>query len=440
MESFSIPIPRNASKKCAEQQLGAWSIEPKWFKAAADAIRSGMWKPKADYDDDGDEGSDGYRVERGVAIISIDGQMTKRGSSFGGCSTVRVRQLLRQAAADFTVRAIILHIYSPGGTVAGTSDLADDVVSVRTGKYGQAKPVDAYIADMGCSAAYWVASQCETIYANATAIVGSIGTYTVLTDDTGASEQMGYKFFVISTGPYKGLGADGKVSDELKSDVQREVNELNQPFLAAVQSGRGKKIDIGAVSDGRAWVGEKAKSLGLIDEIASLDAAIEAASTRSSTMTPAEQVRQIAAEHPESVASYIEQGKKAGLADGRKEYKDLLQSNVDAAGGNYELAVKATLAGHDPEAVKLAVDAKAKAEAEAKAREDAHKAEIEAKQKEIDRLKFEAGGQKAIGIQAKEDKPVDTSDPKAVAEAKWNTMSEQERSAWISKDVFIKSL
>lgn len=137
-------------------------------------------------------------------------------------------------------------------------------------------------------------------------------------------------------------------------------------------------------------------------------------------MTPAEQVRQIAAEHPDSVAAFIEQGKKAGLAEGRKEIMDLLRSNTEAAQGNHELANKATLAGHDPEAVKLAVDAKAKAEAEAKAREDAHKAEIEAKQKEIDRLKFEAGGQKAIGTQANEGKPVDTSDPKAVAEAEWS--------------------
>lgn len=415
-----IPIPRT-DRKCAAQQLGAWSIEPKWWASAVDMVRSGLWKPKADYNDDEDESeAPAYQVHKGVAVIAIDGQMTKRGSSFGGCSTVRVRQLLRQAAADFSVRGIVLQICSPGGTVAGTADLADDVLAVRQGKFGQAKPVNAYIQDMGCSAAYWVASQCETIYANTTAIIGSIGTYTVLTDDTGAAEQFGYKYYVISTGPYKGLGADGKVSDELKADVQREVNELNAPFLSAVSLGRGKKIDISAVSDGRAWVSEQAKSLGLIDAIVSLDTAIEATSTRSSTMTPAEQVRQIAAEHPDSVAAFIEQGKKAGLAEGRKEIMDLLRSNTEAAQGNHELANKATLAGHDPEAVKLAVDAKAKAEAEAKAREDAHKAEIEAKQKEIDRLKFEAGGQKAIGTQANEGKPVDTSDPKAVAEAEWS--------------------
>jgi signal peptide peptidase SppA len=426
-----IPIPRS-NRKCAQQHIGPWAIEPKWWAAAVDMVRSGTWKPKADIEDDQEESSAPiYEVYNGVAVIAIDGQMTKRGSSFGGCSTVQVRSLLRQAAADGEVRSIVLQISSPGGTVAGTADLADDVLSVRRGKFGIAKSVTAYIQDMGCSAAYWVASQCDAIYANTTAIIGSIGTYTVLTDETAASEQLGYKFYVVSTGPYKGLGADGKVTEELKADVQREVDELNQPFLSAVASGRGKKIDISAVSDGRAWVSEQAKSLGLIDAIASLDAAIEATSTRSSTMTPAEQVRQIAAEHPESVASFREEGKKAGLAEGRKEIMDLLRSNTEAAKGNHELANKATLFGHDPEAVKLAVDAKAEAEA-------SHKAELEAKQKEIDRLKFESGGQKPVATGKVEEKPetAGIKDPTARARAEWAANHENCQDSFVSEAAY----
>ncbi len=72
-------------------------------------------------------------IVNGVAVICIDGQMTKRGSSFGGCSTVRVRKALREAAMDVQARAVLIHICTPGGSVEGTSDLADDITAIRNG-------------------------------------------------------------------------------------------------------------------------------------------------------------------------------------------------------------------------------------------------------------------------------------------------------------------
>jgi signal peptide peptidase SppA len=435
-EKLTIPLPVRAGRKCASQHFGAWAIEPKWFKAAIDAVRAGTWKPEpaADYGDD-DEGDDepGYKVVNGVAIICIDGQMSKRGSSFGGCSTVETRKAVRAAADDWMVRSIILHICSPGGTVSGTSDLADDVLAAR-GK----KPVFAYIADMGCSAAYWVASQCERIYANTTAVVGSIGTYTVLEDDTGFSEQMGIKYRVVSTGEYKGLGADGAVTDKLVADVQREVDELNAPFLAAVTNGRAGKIaDVPAIADGRAHVGEQARQLGLIDEIASLDAAIEAISQlrKVKTMTPTEQVKQIAAEHPDAVASFREEGKKAGKAEAHQEEIARLKAIEAACPGRPALAVKMFCAGHDAEHA-AAVVAELDAEAtKAKASDDARKAELAAKDAEIAKLReqatINAGTVKPVGTtadakapaQIDEDLPIDMkagmefdNDPKIQAE------------------------
>ena len=81
-------------------------------------------------------------------------------------------------------------------------------------------------------------SQAEAVWANEIAMVGSIGTYCVLQDDTKMQDAIGIKLTVVSTGAYKGLGADGKVSDQLISDVQREVNDLNERFLVAVAAGR----------------------------------------------------------------------------------------------------------------------------------------------------------------------------------------------------------
>lgn len=329
IEKLAVPISRSAGKRCAAQHFGAWAIEPKFFKSAIDAIRAGVIKPVAagkepnadifdDDDDDGDSGP-GYTIRDGIAIICMDGQMTKKGSSFGGCSTIACRQAVRDAADDWMVHAILLHICSPGGTVAGTADLAGDVQAVQDGSYnGKETPVYAFIADMGCSAAYWVASQTKFIWANVTAFVGSIGTYALLEDDTGYQEQWGMKYRVVSTGEYKGLGADGAVTDKLVADVQREVDELNVPFLAAVAAGRGEKIaDLPAIADGRAHVGEQAKQLGLIDEVSTLDAALAAISQEISNMPiTAEQFSAHAAANPQAaeVLALVQQGHDKGYA------------------------------------------------------------------------------------------------------------------------------
>jgi len=448
----SLPFARKMlDARCAAQHFGAWAIESKWFQAALMSVRSGALKaqePSAAYDDEDEDSEELYQIRDGIAVITVDGQMTKRGSSFGGCSTIQVRKALRQAADDWQVRGVMLHICSPGGTVAGTSDLAEDITALRSGKFSKdKKPVYAYIADMGCSAAYWVASQCERIYANTTAIIGSIGTYTVLADDTKWQEEIGIKWQVISTGAYKGLGADGQVSDLLVADVQREVNELNAPFLAAVQAGRGKKIsDITAVSDGRAYVADKSQQLGLIDEIASLDAAIQALSSRSVKMNPTEQVKQIAAEHPEAVQSFIEQGKKAGIAEAHKAEIDRMRTIADACPGREKLAIKSFLENEDAEAVKRTVTVLEEEAASRKANDDKLAGELASKDKEIEKLRAQVGTQGAIGTagSAKEDEqkqqvagdPSKIEDPKARAEAEWAS-DENVRKSFSTKERYV---
>ncbi len=256
------------SRRCVGQHFGAWAIDPDWFASAISALNAGTLKASAGDEDERDKK---YAIQQGVAIIPIEGMMTKHGSSFGGGSTIRARQQIRDAVADPAVNSLMLHISSPGGTVFGTADLADEV-----GQAKASKPVLAYVSDQACSAAYWVASQCNAIYAGRTAQIGSIGTFTVLTDKTKANDQIGFTYTVVSSGKYKGLGADGKVTPDLVADVQRQIDEVNASFLEAVQSGRGKKIsDLAAVSDGRVYIAKKAQTLGLIDKIASFDQALD---------------------------------------------------------------------------------------------------------------------------------------------------------------------
>lgn len=206
----------------------------------------------------------------GTAVIGIQDFMMKGESKFGGTSTVAVRQQLRAAARDPQVHSIMLAIDSPGGTLAGTQQLADDVAAIAA-----QKPVVAQVEDLAASAALWVAAQANSIYANRTAVVGSIGTFGVVKDTSKKAEMAGIKVHVISTGPYKGFADGAPITPEHLAEYKREVMALNEHFLQAIQQGRGMaRADVEKLADGRVWIADEAAKLGLINGVQSADATL----------------------------------------------------------------------------------------------------------------------------------------------------------------------
>lgn len=210
-----------------------------------------------------------YRVTSdGVAIIEVVGTVMKYQSSFGGAATTVIRRQVRLAANDDQVRAIVLVFDSPGGSVSGTKDLADDI-AMAAGK----KVVFGYCQDMCCSAAFWMVSQCTKVFSNATALVGAIGTYTRIDDTSKMYEEAGVKVHVIRAGEFKGTGESGTaVTDAQLADIQRRIDGINDQFVKSVAAGRGIAMArMRELADGRAHVAGAALELGLIDGIQSLD-------------------------------------------------------------------------------------------------------------------------------------------------------------------------
>lgn len=218
-----------------------------------------------------------YDTVQGVAIVSIDGPMAKFDSSLGGTNTIRVRASLRAAVADESVGAIILRADSPGGTVDGTKELSDAVVAANA-----AKPVFGYAEDMAASAAYWVLAQARKVYANATALVGSIGVFTVLHDSSKAYELAGVKAILVGSGGMKGMGTDGlPITDEQIAYIQEIIADRARFFLQAVADGRKMSMaDVKAMADGKVHVAAKAKQFGLIDGVKTFDEVLAEASSK----------------------------------------------------------------------------------------------------------------------------------------------------------------
>jgi len=211
--------------------------------------------------------------DNGLAVIPLHGVMMRRPDAiarfFGACDTEAVRESVELAAGDRSVGAVLLDIDSPGGTINGTPELAEAVrnASLR-------KPVYAFSAGMMCSAAYWVASQADVVYAAPSARVGSIGVLLPVVDRSEAYAKAGVKVEVFAAGKFKGAGVPGtSLTDEQRHWIQQGVDETWGQFKDAVRSRRNVPDD---VMEGQHFSAASAAGHGLISTLANARDEVEA--------------------------------------------------------------------------------------------------------------------------------------------------------------------
>lgn len=214
-----------------------------------------------------------------IAVINCFGLIAQHSSQVdnisgpGGTSTERVSGSLRQALADPSVKAIVMNIHSPGGSVFGVEELGNEMFSARA-----QKPLIAQINSMCGSAAYWLASQCEEICITPGGEVGSIGAYSMHEDASKAAEAAGFKFTFISAGKYKVEGNKFEpLSDTALAAQQKMVNSYYDGFVGAVARGRGvsSKAVRNGFGEGRMERAGDALKLGMADRVATLDQTLQ---------------------------------------------------------------------------------------------------------------------------------------------------------------------
>jgi signal peptide peptidase SppA len=224
-----------------------------------------------------ENGSQGYNVVDGTAIIPVVGVIAKRMNLFhaisGGASTELVARDIRDALADPRVHSIILHIDSPGGTVDGTPALADLVREA-----GTQKTVVAFADGLIASAAYWIGSAASAIYIDGpTTEVGSIGVVARHVDVSQSEAKQGIKTTEISSGKYKRIASSyGPLSEEGRQSIQERTDYLYSIFVETIAANRGVSVDtvLQKMADGRIFIGQQAIDAGLVDGVSTLDALI----------------------------------------------------------------------------------------------------------------------------------------------------------------------
>ena len=212
-------------------------------------------------------------VDDGIGIVSICGIMLRNPDPiskfiYGATDVEEIGAAIRDAVSRPDVHAIFLDIDSPGGTVMGTPELAQAVADASREKF-----VYAFSGGLMCSAAYWVASQCDAIYATPSARVGSIGVIRPVVDSTEAFLKEGIKVEVFAAGKFKSIGTPGvPLTGDQRSLIQSEVEEIASDFKTAVLA-RGRKIS-DETMEGQSFNAKTAQRLNLAGTVKNREEAL----------------------------------------------------------------------------------------------------------------------------------------------------------------------
>lgn len=223
----------------------------------------------------------------GIAVLPLYGVVTQRGNAMddmsgpGSVSTQMFTQTLRETVADDSVGAIIIDIDSPGGSVYGVQELADEIYAAR----GQ-KPVIGYANSLAASAAYWLGSQATEFHVTPSGEVGSIGVISAHEDWSKFNEDAGIAVTYITAGEFKAEGnPDQPLSAEALAFQQSRVDDYYAAFVKGVARGRG--VNVGAVKadmgKGRCFGADQAMAAKMVDAVSTFD---EVVSSARSLMAP----------------------------------------------------------------------------------------------------------------------------------------------------------
>jgi protease-4 len=181
---------------------------------------------------------------------------------------------LKKFARDDSIKAIILHVNTPGGGVAASQEIYQEVKRIRDKKR---KPIVASIETVGASGGYYISSAASKIFANRGSIVGSIGVIAEWYNYGDLMHWAKLKDIVFKTGEFKDTGNPARdLTPAEREYMQRLIDNMFAQFIHAVAEGRRlKEEDVRSLADGKVWTGEQAKQLKLIDEFGDFQAAVE---------------------------------------------------------------------------------------------------------------------------------------------------------------------
>ncbi len=213
-----------------------------------------------------------------IAVYYAVGDIDGSSSPDEGINSKKVIKELRELREDEDVKAVVLRVNSPGGSAYGSEQIWREVVMLKA-----AKPVIVSMGDYAASGGYYISCAADCIVANSTTLTGSIGIFGMFpVAENLLKEKIGLDFDVVKTNRLADLGSLSRsFNSEESAILQNYVNDGYDLFLKRCADGRNMSVEeIDKIGQGRVWTGNKAKELGLVDEIGDLDKAVGIAAQR----------------------------------------------------------------------------------------------------------------------------------------------------------------
>lgn len=214
-----------------------------------------------------------------VALVELSGTISYTESPlaiFSGetLTPSKVENLIEIVESDPSAKAVVLVVNSPGGSAAASEEIYQMI-----SKLAEERVVVAYVAEYGASGGYYISIPSDRIVASPHAVTGSVGAVSMVMNYEGLMEKLGINVETFKSGRLKDIGSSWRsMTDEEREIMQSIVNSVAKIFADRVRNARGDKIrDWELVLTARPFLGTQALELGLVDEVGSLDDAVDLA-------------------------------------------------------------------------------------------------------------------------------------------------------------------
>lgn len=212
-----------------------------------------------------------FKARNKVAVIYAEGNIID-GNEKQQVAGDRFAEIISSVRQDSTVKAVVLRVNSPGGSVLASEKIKTELDLLR-----ETTPVIASYGDYAASGGYWISANCDKIYSNASTLTGSIGVFSMIPSLGGTVKD---KLHVTITPVNSNAHADmynglRTLNPQEVAFMQASVENIYDKFTALVAAGRGMSVpEVDAIAQGRVWSGADALDIGLVDEIGTIEDAI----------------------------------------------------------------------------------------------------------------------------------------------------------------------
>lgn len=207
-----------------------------------------------------------------IAVIYAEGNIVD-GNEKQQVAGDRFAKIISDVRKDSTVKAVVLRVNSPGGSVLASEKIKAELDLIK----GKGIPVIASYGDYAASGGYWISANCDKIYSNATTLTGSIGVFSMIPDISGTlKNKIHVNITPVNSNRHADMYGMMRPLDQAELDyMQASVENIYDKFTSLVAEGRDMTVaDVDEIAQGRVWTGADALGIGLVDEIGTIEDAI----------------------------------------------------------------------------------------------------------------------------------------------------------------------